>query len=66
MTTEELHQAIGAFLIAFGSSMPADLAHRIQKQAHLLADQIERGGEPSVARLTRGFGDAVAQPHLPT
>lgn len=66
MTTEELHQAIGAFLIAFGSSMPPELAHRIQKQAHLLAEQMERGGEPTVAKLTKGFGDAVAQAHEPS
>jgi len=65
MTAEELHQAIGAFLISFGSSMPAELAHRIQKQAHGLAEQMERGGEPTVAKLTRGFGDAVAQSHPP-
>lgn len=66
MTTEELHKAMGGFLIAMGQTLPVALADKIRCQAHLLAAEMERNGEPSVARLTKGFGDAVMASHEPT
>lgn len=63
MKPEELHQAIAAFLIGFGQSFPKEIALRVQKNVAELAQQIERGGEPSVAKLTKGLGDALAQMH---
>lgn len=65
MKTEDLHQALAAFLIGFGQTLPAELAHRIQKNVAGLAEQIERGGEPNVARLARGLADALVQMNPP-
>jgi len=65
MKTEDLNKAIAAFFIAFGQSLPATLALRIQQQVSELAEQMARGGEPNVAKLTKGFGDALAQTHRP-
>lgn len=66
MTPEELNKALGAFFIAFGQTLPRDLALRIQARVSELADQIGNGGEPTVARLTKGFWDALAQTHQQT
>ena len=63
MNTEELNKALAGFLIAMGQTLPPDLALRIQQNANQLADQMEHGGEPTVARLTRVFGAALAQMH---
>lgn len=65
MKTEDLNKAIAAFFIAFGQSLPATLALRIQGQVQALSEDMARGGEPNVARLTKGFGDALAQMHQP-
>lgn len=63
MTAEELNKALAAFLIAFGATLPAELAQRIRQRTEDLADDIERGGEPNVARLARGLADALAGVH---
>lgn len=65
MKAEELNKAMGAFLIALGQTLPVQLADRIRSQAQALAQEMERNGEPNVAKLTRGFGDAVMAAHLP-
>lgn len=66
MKPEELHQAIAAFLIGFGQTLPPELARRIQQNVADLSEQIARGGEPNVAKLTKGLGDALAQMHSTT
>lgn len=65
MTVEELNKALAAFLIAFGSALPPELARRARDLTSELADSIDRGGEPTVARLARGFGNALAETHEP-
>lgn len=57
---DELHRALGAFLIGFGETLPPDLAQRIRSRVFDLSDQIERHGEPTVARLARGLADSLA------
>jgi hypothetical protein len=56
MKPEDLNQAIAAFLICFGQSMPKEMALHIHGLVADLSNQIERGGEATVAKLTRGFG----------
>ena len=63
MKIEDLHQALAAFLIGFGKTLPKELAWRIQQNVTELSEQIERGGEPNVATLAKGLGDALAQMH---
>ena len=65
MKTEDLNKATAAFFIAFGQSLPAPLALRIQAQVQALSEEMARGGEPNVAKLTKGLGDALAQMHQP-
>ena len=65
MTVEELNKAMGGFLVALGATLPPQLADRIRQQAHALAGGMERNGEPSVAKLTKGFWDAVTASHQP-
>lgn len=63
MKDEDLHRALAAFLIGFVQTLPKELTERIQQNVNALADQIEHGGEPNVAMLARGLGDALAQMH---
>jgi hypothetical protein len=45
--------------------LPPELAQRIRLNAHQLADQMAQNGEASIAKLTRGFGDAITAAHTP-
>ena len=65
MKVEDLNKAMGGFLIALGQTLPPTLAEKIRQQALLLAQEMERNGEPSVAKLTKGFADAVTAAHQP-
>ncbi len=64
-SVEELNQAMAAFLMCFGAGLPDPLKASIRERALDLADQIARGGEPTVARLTKGFADALCAVHPP-
>lgn len=61
MKTEELNKALGAFLICFGQGLPAELKSSIRDRAYLMAEEIDRNGEPNVAMLTRGLADALVE-----
>ena len=65
METEDLHKAFGAFIIALGSTLPASLAERIRQQALQISSEMIANGEPTVARLTKEYGEAVMASHLP-
>lgn len=65
MKTEDLNKAVAGFLIAMGQTLPLELAQRIRLHAHQLADQMAQNGEASVAKLTKGFGDAITAAHEP-
>lgn len=56
---DDLYKALAAFLICFGQGLPKELKESINQRVMLMADEIERGGEPNVARLTRGLGDSL-------
>ncbi len=60
ISAEELHKGIAAFLMCFGAGLPAALKASIRDRTYTLADQIEHGGKATVARLARGFADALA------
>lgn len=68
ITTDDLNKGIAAFLMCFGAGLPATLKASIRDRTYALADQIEHGGEATVARLARGFADAlnIAHPTPPT
>ncbi len=65
-TTTELKKAMGAFFIAFGASMPKELAERIANGLTEMAPQMRRNGEPIVGKLCEGFADALLSPHATT
>lgn len=65
MTTEELQKALGAFLMCFGAGLPKELKDNIKARTYAVADQIDHGGEPNVAKLARELADALAAPHQP-
>lgn len=56
---EDLYKAMAAFLMCFGQGLPVALKQQIRDHAYALADDIERGGEPTVAKMARGFADAL-------
>jgi len=62
-TTEELKRAMGAFLIAFGASMPKELAQRIAGNLNEMAPQMQRDGDTTVGKLCEGFAGALLSPH---
>lgn len=59
ITTEEINRALGAFMLCFGAGLPDTLKQSIRQRCYTLAEQIEHGGEPNVARLARGYADAL-------
>lgn len=63
MKTEELNQAIAAFLICFGQTMPKELVRRVQENTNKMANQMLANGETNVAKLTKGLGDALGEFH---
>lgn len=65
-SSEDLRKGMGAFLMCFGQGLPAALKESIRQRAYRLAEEIEQGGEPSVATLTRDFADALVATTRPT
>ncbi len=67
ITTGELHQALAGFLMCLGSTLPPEIRSEIYRRTHQLAADMERGGEPTVAKLTKGLAEAlVAVPNRPS
>ena len=62
-TPLELKKALGAFMIAFGASMPKEIAARIANNLTGLGLDIERDGEPRVGMLCKDFAEALVSPH---
>lgn len=56
---DDLYRAMAAFLICFGQGLPDNLKQSINQRAQMMADEIEHGGEPNVAKLTRGLADSL-------
>lgn len=65
LSTEDLQKGIAAFLMCFGQGLPDPLKQSIRDRTHQLAGQIERGGEPTVARIAKALADALVVPHQP-
>jgi hypothetical protein len=63
ISTEDLHKAMAAFLICLGSTLPAELAQKISSRMVDLSQDMQSGGEPIVAKLTKDFAEAVVQIH---
>lgn len=63
MTTDKLNKALAAFFMCFGADLPPELKQRIRERTYLLAAKIEHDGDTTVAKLARGFADALATPH---
>lgn len=64
-TADDITKALGAFLICFGQGLPAPLKQQIRDRCYQMAEQIEKNGEPTVARLARGYGDCLTGTYLP-
>ncbi len=62
-TVEDLHRAMAGFLICLGSTLPKELAEKIASRMDGLSDQMSQNGEPNVAKLTKGFSEALLQMH---
>jgi len=62
-TTKDLNRAMGAFCIAFGASMPKELAERIASNLTEMAPQMRRNGDTIVGKLCEGFAEALLSPH---
>jgi hypothetical protein len=60
MEAEDLFKALGAFFMCFGQGLPKELKAKIQQQAYSLASEIDRNGEPNVARLARALADQLS------
>lgn len=65
ITLEEINRALGAFLLCFGAGLPKPLKQSIRARCHALSEQIENAGEPNVAKLARGYADALTGQHPP-
>ena len=61
MDIEDLHKALGAFLICFGQGLPNEIKTKIRDRTYFLAQQIEHGGEPTVASIARGLADSLLE-----
>lgn len=58
-TPNDLNKAVASLLIVLGAHLPENL---VKSMAHMLTDlsgQIKQGGEPAVAKLTKGFAEAL-------
>lgn len=64
LSTEDLQKGIAAFLMCFGMSLPQAAKDQIRRDTYALAEEIAAGGEPTVARLAKGFADQLAGVHL--
>ncbi len=60
MENEYLYRGMAAFLMCFGAGLPADLKASIRQRTQDLAEQMERGGETSAARIAKGLAEALA------
>lgn len=60
MDNEDLYRGMAAFLMCFGAGLPENLKAGIRQRTHALAEQMERGGETTPARIARGLADALA------
>lgn len=58
-TANELNKATASLLIVLGAHLPENLVKSMADMLTDLSGQIERGGEPTVARLTSGFAEAL-------
>ncbi len=65
ITLDEINRALGAFLLCFGAGLPAPLKQSISDRCYALAELIESGGEPNVAKLARGYADALTGQNQP-
>lgn len=63
MTPDDINKALGAFLICFGQGLPPELKQRIHDRCNQMALAMEQNGDTTVARLTRGYGEALNTPH---
>jgi len=60
MDNEDMYRGMSAFLMCFGAGLPENLKAGIRQRTHALAEQMERGGETTPARIARGLADALA------
>lgn len=58
-TANDINKAMGSLMIVLGAHLPENLVESMSSMLIGLSGQIKAGGEPTAARLTKGFAEAL-------